>query len=198
MVKRTKSAPKRGVKTGGKTTRKTRKPSSKENGKGPRVKRVAPDKSPLNISAVAAELGYADLAKKISLEKPKPIITDVTKNNGGNVFRRYDQSGEEKETRDDFLKRFADLSEEEFAAWILGNEAAEKIVQAEDTVAKLTKEYWQAKRRLICATQVLNAAYDKLEKKGTLVTTDEISKTEARNVVARVLAEELFPPNKPL
>jgi len=173
---------KKGVKTGTKKRAK--------NGRSLKVKRVASDSNPLSMASIAAGLGYSELAKKLTIEKPKPFLSDVTKRNGG-TFRRYEEKDIVKD-ENEFVKRFSDMSEEDFAAWILGNEAADKIEKAEDVIAKLTKEYWQAKRRLICAKQVLNAAYDKLEKDGTLITVNDISKTEARNVVARVLEEELF------
>ena len=90
--------------------------SNSKNGKPhrpTRVKRVPPDKGPVDMSAVAAELGYQELAKQLTYAKPKPILADIEKR--GNVtFRRsagYETPSAEKE----FSKRIWDMDEREVA-----------------------------------------------------------------------------------
>jgi len=78
------------------------------------------------------------------------------------------------------------------AAWLITRSALQRVQQFENLVADATKEYWQAKRKLLLVNKILASAYKSLE-------TEDVeniklpSKEEIHSVITDTLANELFP-----
>jgi hypothetical protein len=80
------------------------------------------------------------------------------------------------------------------AAWLITRSALQRVQQFENLVADATKEYWQAKRKLLLINKILNSTYKSLE----IEDMENIkipSKEEINSVIADALANELFPSN---
>ncbi len=172
-----------------------------------RVRRVNAA-TPNMASSIASQLGYNNLAQDLT-SQPKAVIPDFIKTESGNtvgISKMLAELADEghgqyelpESVTDAFQNTYGTNSENNgnatagLAAWLITRSALQRVQQFENLVADATKEYWQAKRKLLLVNKILASAYKSLE-------TEDVeniklpSKEEIHDVITDTLANELFP-----
>jgi hypothetical protein len=186
------------------TAQQALKNGKKHRSHGVTVKRVNVDTDPPSADLVAGELGFDELARALTHVKPKAVVPDFEKRaNGGKITRRdlaeqglkFVTTEEDEDLADAFKDAFSGGTG--LAAYIVTRSALEKVQTFENLVADATKEYWQAKRKLLLVNKVLDSAYKSIETEDS----DKVvwpSKDEVNKIVQDAFANQLFPDDAPL
>lgn len=197
MVSKTKKA---------KTTKTTSKKFVKPHNPPKRVRRVNPDTSVKSADVVAGILGMDELARELTVERPKTVVPDFEKTLSGQTKAIHERAVHLSATDTDYLDEYYNIKEklntesllnppdddslEDLVNQVRAQSALEKIEKMENLVAEATKSYWQAKRRLVLVTKVLNSVYTDMER--SEIKTVEFSKEDTRKIVTEIL-EKSFP-----
>jgi hypothetical protein len=173
-----------------------------------KVRRVNP--ATLNMAgSIAAQLGYDNLAQDLN-SQPKAVVPDFARTESGNTIgigkMLADLANQQDSTQYELPESVADAFKNTYensendggnataglAAWLITRSALQRVQQFENLVADATKEYWQAKRKLLLVNKILASAYKSLESEDV----ENIklpSKEEIHDVIKDTLANELFP-----
>jgi hypothetical protein len=162
-----------------------------------RVRRVNAVKPDL-MEKLSETLKIAELAPILNREHPKTVVPDFEKSSGGGVFRRRNCRPEEFETgthiADAFQDVFASSNHESsitgLAAYLVAESALEKVQLFEELAASATKEYWQARRKLLLVNKILNSTYKSIETEEAEAI-QKLTKEDIAVVLKKVMETEL-------
>ena len=165
-----------------------------------KVRRVNADTSVKSADFVANVLGLDELARELTAERPKTVVPDFQKTSFGQTRAIHTNGGRTIEAEDELnnaallgLDPNNDKSLEDLINHVRAQSALEKVEAIENLVAEATKNYWQAKRRLVLVTKVLNSVYAEMER--SEMKTVELSKEETRQILTEVLEKSFLASN---
>ena len=149
-----------------------------------------------------SEIEITEMAKKLEKEKVPPYSKSS--------YSRFDpitpgghNTRSDKEIESSYNLVYGDLFDgseknSEMVAYIQSQDALNKVTQYEDMVAEATKEYWQAKRKLLILTKVISAAYKSIENTDIDTNAKMPTPKEVNNILTDFLKKEMpFTIDKP-
>ena len=160
------------------------------------------DRNKVEKNLYISEIETTEMAKKLEKEKVPPYSKSS--------YSRFDpitpgghntRSNEEIENSYNLV--YGDLFDgseknSEMVAYIKSQDALNKVTQYEDMVAEATKEYWQAKRKLLILTKVISAAYKSIENTDIDTNAKMPTPKEVNNILTDFLKKEMpFTIDKP-